>query len=74
MKDEATENETIKPKITKGTAGTPTTRAGRRARAGQKTITSEGVEKKARSARLRYFRPLISINCGLTSSLLPRVK
>ena len=50
MKDEATENETVKPKITKGTTGTPTTRAGRRARAGQKTVTKEGVQKKARSS------------------------
>tara|TARA_R110002012_G_scaffold202391_1_gene371439 strand:- start:21774 stop:22214 length:441 start_codon:yes stop_codon:yes gene_type:complete len=50
MKDEATENETVKPKITKGTAATPTTRAGRRAKAGQKTVTKAGVEKKARSS------------------------
>ena len=50
MKDVATENEIIKPKITKGTAGTPTTRAGRRAKAGQKTVTKAGVEKKARSS------------------------
>jgi len=49
MKDDATENETVKPKITKGTTGTPTTRAGRRAKAGQKTVTKGGVEKKARS-------------------------
>jgi hypothetical protein len=49
MKDDATENETVKPKITKGTAATPTTRAGRRAKAGQKTVTKDGIEKKARS-------------------------
>ena len=49
MKDDATENEIVKPKITKGTSATPTTRAGRRAKSGQKTVTKDGVEKKARS-------------------------
>ena len=49
MKDDATETEIVKPKITKGTAATPTTRAGRRAKAGQKTVTKGGVVKKARS-------------------------
>tara|TARA_R110000744_G_scaffold236549_1_gene354099 strand:+ start:74 stop:547 length:474 start_codon:yes stop_codon:yes gene_type:complete len=48
MKDVAIETETIKQKITKGTAGTPTTRAGRRARAGQPILTKSGVAKKAR--------------------------
>jgi len=49
MKDDAIENEIVKPKITKGTAATPTTRAGRRARSGKKTVTKDGIEKKARS-------------------------
>jgi len=50
MKDEAPKIETVKQKITKGTATTPTTRAGRRAKSGQKTVTKDGVEKKARSS------------------------
>ena len=50
MKDEAIETETAKQKVTKGTAATPTTRAGRRAKSGQKTVTKDGVEKKARSS------------------------
>tara|TARA_R110000737_G_scaffold34031_2_gene52325 strand:+ start:187 stop:684 length:498 start_codon:yes stop_codon:yes gene_type:complete len=49
MKDEATKTEIVKHKITKGTTGTPTTRAGRRAKAGQSTLTKAGVAKKARS-------------------------
>ena len=49
MNDEATETEIVKHRITKGTTGTPTTRAGRRAKAGQSTLTKAGVAKKARS-------------------------
>ena len=50
MEIDATENETVKPKVTKGTSGTPTTRAGRRAKAGQKTVTKGGGGKKARAS------------------------
>lgn len=49
MEIDANETESVKPKVTKGTSATPTTRSGRRAKAGQKTVTKGGVVKKARS-------------------------
>tara|TARA_R100001510_G_scaffold51621_1_gene51593 strand:- start:174 stop:614 length:441 start_codon:yes stop_codon:yes gene_type:complete len=48
MKDDAIETEIVKQKITKGTSGTPTTRAGRQSKSGKATVTKDGVKKKAR--------------------------
>ena len=49
MEFDANETETVKPKVTKGTSATPTTRSGRQAKKGQKTVTRAGVEKRPRS-------------------------